>query len=532
MFEILVCFSLAYFMGLLFQQCGLPSLLGYLSSGFLILAFPSWYVLPSNAVSAINELAHVGVLLLLFAVGLKLDIKQLVKPEIVGPGVLHFVLSSLLYVPALWVLLNGQVSLQTIMMLSIALSFSSTVLAAKTLEVKAELKSFHGRIVIGILIVQDLIAMTFMSVSSGVSPSPWAMVVFLLPLLRPLLFKLISMSGHDDLLLMAGAIVAVGVGGYGFHAVGLSGELGALIMGAMLASHSKATELSARLWSLKELFLVAFFLSIGLKGLPDYGDLIFAVAMLLLLPIQAVVFYVSLAGFKLGARSAFLGAISLTNYSEFGLIVAAVVLPEWTVPLALAVALSFLVSAPLNRYAHPLFDRCEGVLSRFQRSLRHPDEEPCDLGDANVLIMGTGRVGRAAYGALSQHSSFTLVALDSDKEKVAQYDRDGMNCFYADAEHATFWANLDLDNVHTVVLAMNCSDAAVSAAESLRKSGYTGYIVAHTLFDDDVSRLLSAGADEAYLTMNEAGEGLANHVVSKMRQLNASKSVADVQLSA
>jgi predicted Kef-type K+ transport protein len=152
-------------------------------------------------------------------------------------------------------------------MLSVALTFSSTVLAAKILESRRELRAFHGRVAIGVLIVQDLIALVVMSLASGRAPSPWALLVFLLPLLRPLLYRLLDRSGHEELLVLLGLMLALVVGGEGFEAVGLSSELGALAFGVLLAKHPRANELSDSLWSVKEVFLVGFFLQIGIGGL-------------------------------------------------------------------------------------------------------------------------------------------------------------------------------------------------------------------------------------------------------------------------
>src|SRR5690606_14011958 len=126
----------------------------------------------------------------------------------------------------------------------------------KVLESRRELKAFHGRVAIGVLIMQDLIALLVMSLTSGQVPSAWALLVFLLPLLRPLLFRLLDHSGHEELLVLLGLMLALVVGGLGFESVGLSSELGALAFGAMLAKHPRAGELSNSLWSVKEVFLI------------------------------------------------------------------------------------------------------------------------------------------------------------------------------------------------------------------------------------------------------------------------------------
>ena len=206
-------------------------------------------------------------------------------------------------------------------------------------------------------------------------------------LMRPVLHWLLDFTGHDELLVLMGMLLSVVIGGMGFEAMGLSAEIGALAMGVMLSGHPRANELSHSLWPLKEIFLVGFFLQIGMSGLPDRDALIFALAVAVILPLKGVLFYALLVAFKLRARSAFLSSLSLTAYSEFGLIVSAAVLPEFLVPLALAVSLSFVISSPLNRMAHPLYDRVATGLSRFQRKTIHPDEQAKDLGDGEVLLL-------------------------------------------------------------------------------------------------------------------------------------------------
>jgi predicted Kef-type K+ transport protein len=503
-----ICF--AYIMGLLATRIGLPSLIGYLGAGFAIFVFGGSLGLPETSGDSINHLAHIGVLLLLFTVGLKLNVKKVMKSEVIGTGILHCAISAIIFGPVIYYVTGVDWSMA--FFLAMALSFSSTVLAAKSLESKNELKAFHGRVAIGILIIQDLIAMSFMSFSSGVVPSVWAFGVLALPLLTPFFFKILDWSGHDEMLVLGGLFLALVVGGAGFHSVGLSGELGALVVGALIASHDKASELSEKLWSLKEVFLIGFFLSIGMNGLPDTNSWIFALTVVALLPLQGVVFFFLLVGFKLKARSAFLTTTSLLNFSEFGLIVAAVVMPEWTIPLALAVSLSFVLSAPLNRFSHPIFDRLEKYLVRFERKGFHPDEEPISLGDAQILIMGLGRVGRPAYKAITRTDK-KVIGLDSDQDKVARLIDAGYNARYADAEHGNFWSTLDLSGLESCILCMNCPEASKIAARKLRQYGYKGYIVSHTMHKDEKKAIKDAGANEVYLTMNEAGESLAGHVV-------------------
>lgn len=502
-----VWIGFAFSLGLLVRLIGLPPLIGYLAAGFVITLNAKSLQLPDGK-HIIDHVAHLGVLLLLFTVGLKLNLRSLAKPEVLGGSFLHFILSAVLYAPVLY--LAFELNWYNALMLGAALAFSSTVLAAKVLEGKREIRAFHGRVAIGILIVQDLFAMALMSVSQGVTPSPWALLVLGVPLLRPVLFKMLDQTGHEDLQILFGVLLAVVLGGGGFHLVGLSSELGALVFGALLASHPRAGELAKTLWGLKEFFLVGFFLNIGLGGLPDEQAWLFAGLMTLLLPIKGLLFFALLILFKLRARSAFLSGLSLTNYSEFALIVASVAMPQFLIPLALTVALSFVVSAPLNRYAHPLYEKLAHRLIPLERNLHHPDEQPVSLGDAEVLIMGMGRTGSAAYEYL-EHKTH-LAALDSDPARVRHYQRLGRNVFFADAEDQVFWQGLQLGRIKAVILCLSDVEAKLIASRKLRQAGFAGLIVSHSMQKDEAEKILAAGADHTYLTMSEAGLGLAERV--------------------
>lgn len=523
MLEVLII-SFAFTFGLAVKQAGLPPLVGFLAAGFALNAWGPKLGLPGETGDILEYTAHLGVLLLLFTVGLKLKLKSLMQAEVIGGGFVHFAVSCLVLTPVFLLFLGDD--LRTAVLLAIALAFSSTVLAAKVLEAKRELKAFHGRVTIGILIIQDLIALAVLSLTGDHAPSPWALLLLGLPLLRPIAHKLLDLSGHDELLVLMGMLLALVLGGMGFASLGLSSELGALVMGMLLADHKRTQELARSLWSLKELFLVGFFLQIGLTGLPDGQSLLFAVAMGLLLPLKGALFFALLLAFGLRARNAFLAALSLACYSEFGLIIAAILLPEWLVPLAITVAVSFLVSAPLNRISHRLFERHEHILGRFERAKRHPDDQPVSLGDAEVLIMGLGRAGSAAYDFLGDHD-VRLIGLDADPAKVAWHKARGRNVLYADGEDPGFWADVDLRGLKGVVLAMNDHESKMVATRRLRGRGFSGPIIAHSMFTEEADEITQAGATQTYLTMSEAGVGLAQHLIEASGEGRAETRAAD-----
>lgn len=507
--------SFAFFLGLMVKAVGLPPLVGYLAAGFVLSGLSAATDIAIEATDVLGHIAHLGVLLLLFTVGLKLKLRSIISTEVIGGSLLHFGITCAVFTPGLYLLM--ELTWETAFLLAIALSFSSTVLAAKVLETKRELRAFHGRVAIGILIMQDLIALVVMSLAAGQTPSQWALIIFGLPLLRPALFKLLDASGHDELLVLLGLLLALVLGGLGFEAVGLSSELGALVLGAMLANHPRAQELAKSLWSVKEMFLVGFFLQIGIGGLPGSDALLFAAVALLVVPLKGILFFFLLLVFRLRSRSSFLSALSLTNYSEFGLIMASVALPEWLVPLAITVALSFVISAPVNRFSHVLYERFSTLLVSFESQQRHPDEQPISLGNTKLLIMGMGRTGTAAYDQLA-HEEPLIMALDSDPAKTEKHQKEGRNVVFGDAEDISFWQCLHMPAVEAVILAMGDIEGKLIAARNLRKKGFTGYIVAHTLYADEAEQIREAGADEAYLTMSETGVALASQVLQRNRQ--------------
>jgi predicted Kef-type K+ transport protein len=506
MFEV-ICISFAFAFGLTMRRLGLPPLVGFLAAGFAVNAFGPALGMPENTGSILKYVAHLGVLLLLFTVGLKLRLSQMAQPQVGGGAIGHFLITSAVFTIGL-ISLAG-VGWNTALLVAFALSFSSTVFSAKTLEAKRDIGAFYGRTAIGILIVQDIIAMIILAIWGGKSPTIWALWVLVLPLLRPLLHRVLDLVGEDEMLVLLGMLLALVIGGMGFEAVGLSSEIGALVMGLMLSTHKHAKRLSNALWSLKEVFLVGFFLQIGMNGLPQLADLVFAAVMVAILPLKGVLFFFLLIAFKLRARSAFMAAASLTAYSEFGLIVAAGVLPEWLVPLALAVALSLMIAAPLNRWAQAIFERFEDRIERFQLAAVHRDELPTNLGDARFFVLGMGRTGTAAYQQLVTNGE-AVIAVDADTYKVAAHKEAGRNVAFADVEDAGFWRKLDLSKVEAVILAMDNIEAKEYAANALRHSAFAGPIVSHVLSDTDLDRLRNAGATQIYLTLENAGMSLAD----------------------
>ncbi|HNW77837.1 MAG TPA: NAD-binding protein, partial [Candidatus Competibacteraceae bacterium] len=281
----------------------------------------------------------------------------------------------------------------------------------------------------------------------------------------------------------------------------------------------------------KEVLLVGFFLQIGLMGLPSWGMLGGALLLALLLPLKAGLFFFILVMFRLRARTAFLTALALTSYSEFTLIVVKFMVgngqlgTDWLVLLAITVALSFVIAAPLNRFAHTLYERFEQRLARFERPDHHPDEQPVSLGSTQILIIGMGHTGTAAYNFLKKrqnvpelHRVRMVSGIDSDLNKVERHVQEGRRVVYADAEDPGFWHRLRLDGIRAVILAMPDAEAKQIAARQLRRHGFRGLISAISTHPEEAALLQAAGADLTFLAFNEVGVGLAEHVWEALEQ--------------
>ncbi|GAB3224674.1 cation:proton antiporter family protein [Mycolicibacterium hippocampi] len=497
----------------------LPPLVGFLAAGFVINA------VGVEELPQLDVLADLGVTLLLFAIGLKLDVRILLRREVWLTTSVHMTLSIVLGGAALWLaavagvaMLAGQ-SMQTIALLAFALSFSSTVFVVKVLEERGESHALYGRVAIGILVMQDIIAVVFLTATSGQLPSPWALaLVGLWPLTR-VLRRIWSRLGHGEMQSLFGIVMAL-VPGYAlFSALGLKGDLGALIIGVLLASHPASSELARSLFHIKELLLVGFFVSIGLTGLPDLPSIGVAALMVLLLPFKAAWYVLLLSRLKLRYRTALLSGLSLMNYSEFGLIVVSVgvsvgMLAEaWLVEMSIAVAMSFVVSALVNGRGHLMVEKIAARLPAQDEHQLHPEERPGDASDAEVVVIGMGRVGFAAYQRLTDHYGLRVVGVDYDGPRIDRLAAEGLRVIEGDATDLYFWNQLRRSgSVRIAVLAMPRHGANVTALECLRESGFSGKVAAVARYDDEVQWAKDHGVGIAFNVYAGAGLELADQV--------------------
>tara|TARA_R110001592_G_scaffold337300_1_gene623449 strand:- start:41078 stop:42676 length:1599 start_codon:yes stop_codon:yes gene_type:complete len=524
----------AFACGFAARQIGQPPLVGYLIAGFAlgILGFES-----SNLIQVI---ADVGIAMMLFIIGLKLDLKSLLQPEIYRSTLEHglsFGLLSfgfLLFIGALGLPLVSDLTMQQAALIAFALSFSSTVCAVAMLEERGEFRVRHGQVAVGILIFQDIVAVLFLTVSTGKVPSAWVLLLPLLFFARPLFSYMLKASGHDEVLILAGIILTF-AGGALFEAVGLKADLGALVLGILVSSDKKSAELAKSMISFKDIFLIGFFLNIGLSATPSPEMILIALALCLLLPLKGVGFFFLLSRHNMRARTALLSGLALTQYSEFGLIVAALALKlgwlsaDWMATLAMAVSISFVLSTYINGRSHTLYSSFRDTLKRFETAAAHKEDPQAPARNVEVLIVGMGRVGSGAYDTVESQYHLSVCGVDTDKSKMAPHQAAGRKVIYGDAEDADFWEGVQATHYKLVMFTMPSLSEMIDAVQQLRIAGYTGKVAAVAKHEDEREAMKAAGADVVFNYYAEAGAGFAEHTLSNLLDVLPHKpaSVAD-----
>ena len=510
----------AFICGAAAGRLGLPPLVGYLMAGFVLNGFGI------EGGDTLQRIADAGVTLLLFTIGLKLKIKSLAKPVIFAGTTIHMVITILILGAAFWAASFSGISLlaglnwKTALLISFALSFSSTVFAIKVLESKREMSSRHASTAIGVLIMQDIIAVVFLAVSTGKIPSVWSLP-FLVSLLiaRPVLVKLMAQCGHGELLALFGVLMTV-AGFNGFEMVGLKGDLGALVFGMLLSTHPKASELSDKLLGFKDFILIGFFLNIGISGSPTLALALTALFLSLVMPFKTGLFFIIFTRFKLRARTSLLASFNLSNYSEFGLIVASIgvssgwISNDWLVVIALALSITFIMAAPVNSAAHDIYAHVSDKIKSFETRTRLPDDRPVETGNAEIAVIGMGGVGTSAYDEMKRRNGDVVIGIDFNTEKVAMNRQAGRKMLYGDAGDSDFWERIEPTNsrIQLVMFALPDPKNSIFAIRQMKKKGYKGQITASVRYTDQIPLLEKEGIDAVYSLYEEAGVGFAEHV--------------------
>jgi len=516
--------SVALLCGLLAKRISLPPLIGFLIAGFVINYSGQT---DSNLNTVLHILSDLGVMLLLFTIGLKIKVKELFKPVVYATASIHMIVITALIGAAVFILSYLGVSqfvgitFSTALIIGFALSFSSTVFVVKVLEERGELSSYHGKIAIGILVIQDIFAVLFISISKGTPPNIWVLGLPLyLYLVRKILFKLLDDVEHGELLTIFGFFTTFVIGALSFELFGLKPDLGALVIGMLLVDHGRTKELYNRMMEYKDFFLVAFFMSIGLSGKLTLNALVIASFFITLMALKGVLFMFILSRFNIQGRTSFLSSMSLTNYSEFGLIVGMVALKmnlidsDWFVALALAMSISFVISSPLNQYVHPIYDYLKPLIVKLniQAPEQKIDNAPINLGDSTYLVVGMGTFGLPAFNYLHKVKKEKVIGMDYNHELIQKLQEEKLNVLWGDSTDSVFWETVDFSKINLVLLAMAEYQSNVNTFNEINKMKVKPFKIGVIVgYPDQEKKMKELGADYIYNYKEKAGEEFAEN---------------------
>ncbi len=514
--------AMAFVLGLLSRTVGLPPLVGFLVAGFVL----NLHGMAGG--DMLRKLSDLGITLLLFIVGLKLNLRVFARPQVWAVTGLHMAIIVPLFATAIYaaaalgVPFLSDLDLARSLLIAFALSFSSTVFVVKALEDRGQTTALHGRVAIGILIVQDLAAVVFLAISTGNLPTYWALLALLVFPIRPFLTALLQRVGHGELMVLYGFLLALG-GAQLFELVGLKGDLGALVLGVLIANHAKANEMAKAMLGFKDLFLLAFFLSVGLSGQLTLETFMIGAVITPFVLFKSALFFGLLTAFRLQARTSLLASFNLGNFSEFGLIVTAIgvargwIDTDWLIVVAVALALSCAISSGLNITGERIYTRHRSMWKRLQRSSLVADDRPLDIGAATIAIIGMGRIGSGAYDTMRELHGETVVGVDFDQATVERRRTEGRKVLLGDPCDAEFWDRVQ--SAHTlelVMLALPSLAANLAVIDQLKAASFTGRVAATVRFQDDIEPLEEAGASTVFNVYAEAGSGFAAHVAGDM----------------
>ena len=477
MFEALIFLAAAVIIVPIAARLGLGSVLGYLIAGAVI---GPWGLKLITDVESTQNLAELGVVLMLFVIGLELDPKRLMSMRgvVFGAGTIQLASSGVVLGAAL-VLLG--LSWQAALVGGLALALSSTAIAMQAMTERKELDTPTGRAAFGILLFQDIAAIPLIALvpfvgqveKAGMDPI-WvrvglavtaivAVVVIGRYLTRPAL-RLIAGTRLRELFTAFGLLLVIGIAEL-MSLAGLSMALGAFLAGVLLAGSEFRHALEGDIEPFKGLLLGLFFISVGMTI--DFGLLASRPGMVLLL----------LAGFlalKIGSllfvatridicRDRWLFAFLLSQGGEFAFVVfgaaraARVFSPEWEALLTITVALS-MATTPLLLLAHDRFMR------RRDREEREPDVVS---PEGPVIIAGFGRFGQIV-GRLLLASDIRAVVLDHDPEQVESLRKFGYRVFYGDATRLELLEAAGARNAKLLINAIDDVDASIALVDRVR----------------------------------------------------------------
>lgn len=536
--QIVLLLILATIIGGITLRLRQPLIIAYIIVG--ILAGPSVFgwVSPTGTIQLLAEL---GLTILLFLVGLRLDLR-LVRSS--GPVALAVGVGQVILTTAIGFLIAWGLGLTPFaaLFVGVSLSFSSTIIAVKLLSDKRETDSLHGRIAVGILIVQDILVILIMIILTGLGGfgnesiawhvlriivsgvsllfALWVASYVILPRITGAIAK------STELLVLFAIAWAVALAALA-QVLGLSREIGAFLAGVSLASLPYRDAIGSRLISLRDFLLLFFFIDLGsrlnvnLIGTEALRAIPLSIFVLIGKPLIMIII-MGYMGYR--KRSSFLTGVTLAQVSEFSLILAALGLSLKrigvdTVGLITLVAIITIgISTYLINYSQVLYDYLSPYLTIFQRRmpLREYQEEQLDSERAdnmkfNVILFGIGRYGSAIAKHLTAQGR-SILGVDFDPQAVKEWNQSGKVAVFGDTEDPEFPSVLPLAHARWVISSIRELPVNLTLLHALQTHGFAGSTAATAHTNEDAGILMDAGARVVFVPFADAAAEAADMV--------------------
>lgn len=544
--ELTIILCLAAFLSVVFKFFKQPSILAYILTGIIVGPFGQLQLKSNDFIQAMGEL---GITLLLFIMGLEIRLKDFhsIGKTAIAIGVLQvFITQAIAYPIALALGFSPLSSFY----ISIALAFSSTIFVVKLLSDKKDLNSLYGKISIGVLLVQDLLAILFLVFLSSFNQGSFNLnsfpfvgfisallkagalflaVIFLSKSLFPKILSAISDS--SEVLFLTSIAWMFGLSALvSAPFIGLSIEIGGFLAGLALANAYENLQIGARVRPLRDFFITIFFIFLGMKmifgGIKEIllPSVIFIFLVIILKPL-VVMITMGILGYR--KRTSFLTGISLAQISEFSLIIIFLGnklghLSNSVVFIITLVAITtFTMSAYIIPSANFLYRISHRYLKIFERKNILKEEFSAldglkDLKD-HIVLIGANRMGESILEAIN-HLKEKVLVVDFNPDVIKKLKDRNVNSFFGDISDLDIQERANLQLAKLVISTVPDMEDNLLLIKVLRQAGKTKIIVAAGDFAD-AKKLYQAGAD--YVVMPHLAGG--RHIAQILEENNLSK---------
>lgn len=538
--NVAVALAAAFAGGLLARRVGLPTLVGYLVAGIIIGPFTPGFV---GDTSTISQLAELGIIFLLFGVGLHFSLRDLWAVRAVAiPGALAqmAIITALGFgLAQLW----GWTSSAGIV-LGLALSISSTVVLLRGLMDFGLLNTSHGRVAIGWLVVEDLATVLILVLLPAFTQSTgepvWQSVglallkaaIFAVLMLVvgtrviPWLLLRIAHMRSRELFIVTVVTITIGTAVAAAELFGVSLALGAFLAGVVVSESATRHQVSAEVLPFRETFTVLFFVSIGMLVNPRH--LIasaWLIVVLVLIIVVGKALLTLLSGFVLPApaRTMLVLAAGRSQIGEFSFLLAqsGVVLGIFTEGQYTLVLASAIISILVNPFMFRLIAPAESLLRRapalWRRLDRHsPSPQVSTEGmSGHVVVVGYGRVGQHVVTIL-EHLDVPRLVVEQDIGRAVELDQRGTPTLYGDAADSEVLDHAGLDRARLLVVTLPDDAAAEVVVAAGRTQNKRLPIIARAATQAAIGRLFRLGAEDVIQPELEGGLEIVRHTLIRL----------------